>query len=222
MEPSPLGDRFFRISTKEKPAQTLATFWNMANLFTRSFEPEVKFDRVKLWIADLQAAGLKLQNSRWCRRNRLVGPITHPNPATSAEPAPMTPSNTNVDSKDKEDDEDAGEDEENNEENEEDADEEVKVEEEKPKEEPKMRLHDIRHQVVIEHLTKILKDVPNPIIVELGCNNGTLSKKMADAFPTAKFILVDAGQYILRNKALMKGRQYKGNGSTHAQTNIFY
>ncbi len=92
-------------------------------------------------------------------------------------------------------------------------DEEPKVEEVKPKEEPKMRLHDIRHQVVIEHLTKILKDVPNPVIVELGCNNGTLSKKMADAFPTAKFILVDAGVYILRNKALMKGRQYKGNGS---------
>jgi tRNA G46 methylase TrmB len=67
--------------------------------------------------------------------------------------------------------------------------------------------------VILEHLTKILKDIPNPVIVELGCNNGTLSKKMADAFPTAKFILVDAGLYIYKNKPLMKARQYKGKDS---------
>lgn len=181
----------------------------MANLFTRSFEPEVKFERVKLWVADLAAAGLKLENSRWCRRNRLVSPITHPVP----ESTPATENNTNTVTKDEEDGEDVDENEEVNEENEEDPDsDEPKVVEEKPqpKEEPKMRLHDIRHQVMIEHLTKILKDIPNPVIVELGCNNGTLSKKMADAFPTAKFILVDAGLYIYKNKPLMKARQYKG------------
>jgi tRNA G46 methylase TrmB len=167
---------------------------------------------VKLWLADLRAAGLKLENSQWCRRARLVAPQTVQEKPASAS-TPTEPNNVNNNIKDDVD-EDIGDDAE--EKNNEDPDAETKVAEEKPTGEPKMRLHDIRHEVIIGHLMKLLKDVPNPVIVELGCNNGTLSKKMADAFPTAKFILVDAIPYVLRNKPLMKAAKYKGTASNYS------
>lgn len=68
-----------------------------------------------------------------------------------------------------------------------------------------LRLHDVRHNLILELLKSIIDTQRKDIsVLDFGCAKGELTQKVAEAFPNIHITCIDADPFVLKNKSLQK------------------